>query len=81
VNIKYRRESGYGCFGQPNLEATYRDLVDRLEDIPERHIPRARAALQRLVGGIRLVPEGEHLTAEFTLDGAQLLDREGSKLW
>ena len=41
------------------LSDTYRELVESLEHIPERHIPRARASLSGMTGGaIRLNPDG-----------------------
>ncbi len=59
------------------LSDTYRELVENLEHIPERHIPRARASLSGMTGGaIRLIPdEGRRcLTAELSLDGGRLLE-------
>ncbi len=61
----------------PRLGDTYRELVENLEHIPERHIPRARASLSGMTGGaIRLIPDGDQrfLTAEFSLDGGRLFE-------
>ena len=59
------------------LSDTYRELVESLEHIPERHIPRARASLSAMTGGaIRLIPDGDgrFLTPEFSLDGGRLFE-------
>ena len=61
----------------PRLADTYGELVDNLERIPDRHIPRARASLRGMTGGsIRLIPDAKMraLTAEISLDGCRLLE-------
>lgn len=51
----------------PRLAATYTTLLENLEHVPPRYVDRARTALKGLIGEIRLIPEGEHLMAEFEL--------------
>ncbi len=61
----------------PRLNDTYRELVENLEHLPERHIPRARASLSGMTGGhIRLMPDENRafLTAEISLDGGRLIE-------
>ena len=61
----------------PRLGETYQNLVENLERIPDRHIPRARESLRGMTGGnIRLIPDadGRSLTAEFSLDGGRLFE-------
>jgi hypothetical protein len=38
-----------------------------------RRLRAPRTTLKGLIGEIRLIPDGEHLTAEFELEGARLL--------
>jgi hypothetical protein len=57
----------------PRLGDTYRRLVEHLERVPPRHVDRARTSLKGLIGEVRLIPGGEHLTAEFELEGGRLL--------
>jgi len=57
----------------PRLADTYRTLVEHLEHMPPRYVDRARTTLKGLIGEIRLLPEGGHLTAEFELEGGRLL--------
>jgi len=63
----------------PRLADTYATLVDNLEHVPPRYIAGARTALKGLIGEIRLIPEGEHLTAEFELESGRLLAAAGAK--
>ena len=61
----------------PRLGDTYRELVENLEHIPERYIPRSRASLSGMTGGaIRLIPDEDRrfLTAEISLDGGRLFE-------
>ncbi len=57
----------------PRLADTYRTLVEHLECVPPRYVDRARTTLKGLIGEIRLIPEGGHLTAEFELECGRLL--------
>jgi hypothetical protein len=43
-------------------------------------VDRARTTLKGLIGENRLVPEGEHLTAEFELEGGRLLAAADTKI-
>jgi hypothetical protein len=56
----------------PRLAGTYAALVENLEHVSPRYVDRARTALKGLIGEVRLIPEGEHLTAEFELEGGRL---------
>lgn len=64
----------------PRLADTYAKLVENLEHVPARYLARARTALKCLIGEVRLIPEGEYLTAEFELEGARLLAAAGAKM-
>jgi hypothetical protein len=57
----------------PRLADTYSSLVENLERVPPPYVDRARTTLRGLIGEIRLIPEGECLTAEFELEGGRLL--------
>ena len=48
---------------------TYAALVESLESVPPRYVDRARTMLKGLIGEVRLIPEGEYVTAEFELEG------------
>ncbi len=52
---------------------TYAALVENLESVPPRYVDRARTTLKCLIGEVRLIPEGEYVTAELELEGARLL--------
>ena len=64
----------------PRLAQTYSALVENLEGVPPRYVDRARTTLKGLVGQIRLIPEGECLTAEFELEGSRLLAAADAKI-
>jgi hypothetical protein len=63
----------------PRLADTHGALVENLESVPPRHVDRARTTLKGLIGEIRLIPEGECLTAEFELEGGRLLAAADAK--
>jgi hypothetical protein len=48
--------------------------------VPLRYVGRARTASKGLIGEVRLIPEGEHLTAEFELEGGRLLAVADAKI-
>ena len=64
----------------PRLADTYSELVENLERVPPRYLDRARTALKGLIGEVRLIPEGGHLTAEFELEGGRLLAAADTKI-
>jgi hypothetical protein len=64
----------------PRLAETYSALVENLESVPPRYVDRARTTLKGLIGQIRLIPEGECLTAEFELEGSRLLAAADAKI-
>jgi site-specific DNA recombinase len=64
----------------PLLGSTYSTLVENLERVPPRYVDRARTTLKGLIGEVRLIPEGEYLTAEFELEGARLLAAADAKI-
>jgi hypothetical protein len=71
------RQSEEAADALPRLGDTYRELVENLEHIPERHIPQARTSSSGMTGGaIRLMPDEnrESLTAEFSLEGGRLFE-------
>jgi hypothetical protein len=64
----------------PSLAGTYAALVENLEHVPLGYVERARTALKGLIGEVRLIPEGEYLTAEFELEGGRLLAAADAKI-
>jgi len=59
---------------------TYAALVESLESVPPRYVDRARTMLKGPIGEVRLIPEGEYLTAEFELEGWRLLAAADAKI-
>ncbi len=59
----------------PKLADTYRELVENLENVPLRHVARARASLKEITGDVRLTPDESRtgLIAELSLDTGRLL--------
>ena len=64
----------------PRLTESYSTLIENLEKVPPRYLDRARTTLRGLLGEIRLTPEGEHLIAEFELEGGRLLACADAKI-
>jgi hypothetical protein len=62
------------------LADIYSALVENLESVPPRYVDRARTTLKSLIGDVRLIPEGQHLTAEFELEGGRLLAAADAKI-
>lgn len=57
----------------PRLPDTYSALVEKWENVPPRHVHRARTMLKGLIGEGRLIPEDGCLTGEFDLEGGRPL--------